>query len=154
MGACVSQGGMFECQRCADGVTSEPCCSCTDPSTRTMSSTTDTVTSTTGTSRSRTEVTSTTTTTTRASGQCRSWCEGNTRPWQQKCSWTKCAGCSDCFSRRLRGNAIFPKAFLMYLMSLIHTPCVGGPADETFLDNMIGAQISVKLSYCQGQAAP
>merc|ERR1712032_495766 len=25
--ACVSQGGMFECQRCADGVTSEPCCS-------------------------------------------------------------------------------------------------------------------------------
>merc|ERR1712203_457901 len=51
MTACALQGGVFECQRCAEGVASDPCCSCrigsVIPSTDTVTSATDTETRTT-----------------------------------------------------------------------------------------------------------
>jgi len=88
MKACVSQGGSFECKRCTNDNTGESCCSCQDgeaPSTTT-------------------ETTLTTTTSSTLAGQCKSWCAGNSKSWEKKCTWPKCAGCSPCFRRRLRGS--------------------------------------------------
>jgi len=89
MRACVAQGGSYECQRCANDITGEPCCSCRggeDPVTTTEAMTTSS----------------------QAAGQCKSWCESNPKGWDKKCNWTKCAGCSPCSARRLRGSgAVF-----------------------------------------------
>merc|ERR1712038_459404 len=90
MKACVAQGGSFECQRCTNGITGEPCCSChggEDPVTTT-------------------ETTLTTTTSSQAAGICKPWCATNPQSWEKKCRWTKCAGCSPCSIRRLRGSDI------------------------------------------------
>ena len=27
---------------------------------------------------------------------CKSWCKDNTKPWEKKCTWIKCAGCDPC----------------------------------------------------------
>jgi len=89
MRACVAQGGSFECQRCTHDITGEPCCSCQggeDPVTTT-------------------EPTLTATTSSQAVGQCKSWCAGNAKSWEKKCRWIKCAGCSPCSTRRLRGSS-------------------------------------------------
>merc|ERR1712110_259695 len=88
MRACVAQGGSFECERCNDS-TGEPCCSCDgieDPET-----TTETI---------------TTTTSSQAAGECKKWCASNPKSWEKKCRWEKCAGCSPCSTRRLRGSDI------------------------------------------------
>lgn len=85
--ACVAQGGSFECERCTNDITGEPCCSChgeENPVT-----TTETI---------------TTTTSSQAAGLCKSWCARNSKSWEKKCKWTKCAGCSPCSARRLRGS--------------------------------------------------
>jgi len=80
MRACVAQGGSFVCQRCTNDITGEHCCSCDG---------TETV---------------TTTTSSQAAGECKSWCASNPKTWEKKCGWTKCAGCSPCSARRLRGS--------------------------------------------------
>jgi len=88
MRACVAQGGSFECERCNDN-TGEPCCSCDgaeDPET-----TTETI---------------TTTTSSQPPKLCKSWCASNPKSWEKKCRWQKCAGCSPCSARRLRGSDI------------------------------------------------
>jgi hypothetical protein len=88
MRACVAQGGSFECQRCTNDITGEPCCSCDggeDPVTTT-------------------ETTPTTTTSSQAAGLCKPWCLTNPKSWEKKCQWPKCAGCSACSARRLRGS--------------------------------------------------
>jgi len=90
MTACASQGGVYECKRCRDDLFSEPCCSCEGGTSSSTTSTTTTLTS---------------TTTTLTSGTCKSWCEGNPKPWRKKCEWDGCAGCDNCNARRLRGNA-------------------------------------------------
>merc|ERR1711972_1215185 len=69
------------------------CCSCQG---REPPSTTTTI----------TPLTTTTTATTTTSGSCKSWCGGHTAPWQKKCEWGMCSGCSQCNARRLRGNII------------------------------------------------
>jgi len=93
--ACVMQGGVFECSRCTNGVSSEACCSCLggEPSSTTSTATLPP---------------STTTTSTLASGICKPWCGPNEAPWEKKCLWKKCSGCVSCNSRRLRGNVILP----------------------------------------------
>jgi len=89
MRACVAQGGSYECQRCANDITGEPCCSCRggeDPVTTTEAITTSS----------------------QAAGECKSWCASNSKGWDKKCNWAKCAGCSPCSARRLRGSgAVF-----------------------------------------------
>merc|ERR1712012_823963 len=90
MRACVAQGGSFECQGCTNDITGEPCCSChggEDPVTTT-------------------ETTLTTTTSSQTTGQCKAWCASNSKSWEKKCRWPKCAGCSACSARRLRGSDI------------------------------------------------
>ena len=32
------------------------------------------------------------------SPDCKSWCAGNTKPWESKCTWVKCSLCSQCDS--------------------------------------------------------
>jgi hypothetical protein len=117
MTACASQGGVFECKRCAEEITGNPCCSCRNgsatPSTHsvTVTSTTDTVTRATDTSSSTTGMTVTTTATGTAAavtGHCKPWCGGNSKPWSKKCTWSGCSVCSECLQRRLRGVAFFP----------------------------------------------
>merc|ERR1711997_1425977 len=75
---CVAQGGSFECERCND--------STGDPETTTKAITT--------------------TTSSQAAGECKKWCASNPKSWEKKCRWVKCAGCSPCFARRLRGSDI------------------------------------------------
>jgi len=85
---CVSQGGSFECNSCTNGITGELCCSCQsgeDSSTTPAS-------------------TLVTTTTSTSAGLCKSWCANKPTSWEKKCKWEKCAGCSPCFTRRLRGS--------------------------------------------------
>jgi cellulose 1,4-beta-cellobiosidase len=89
MRSCVAQGGSFECYRCTNDSTGEPCCSCEgteDPVT-----TTETI---------------TTTTSSPAAQICKPWCASNPKSWEKKCTWAKCAGCSQCSARRLRGSDI------------------------------------------------
>lgn len=95
---CVSQGGSFECKSCADDITGEFCCSCQGGD---VSSTTE-VSSTTPASTLAITTTSTSTST----GLCKSWCASNTKSWEKKCTWSKCAGCPSCFTRRLRGTIL------------------------------------------------
>jgi len=94
--SCASQGGIYECKRCPDGHFGEVCCSCQGGA---SSSTTTTT-------------TLTTTMTTRMSAGCKSWCVGNTKPWEKKCKWEGCAGCAECSVRRLRGNVSPPSAIM------------------------------------------
>jgi len=89
--ACVAQGGFFQCEKCDDS-TGEPCCSC------------DTITTTTSSQTTTEKIT--TTTSSQASGECKPWCASNSKSWEKKCTWTKCAGCSQCSARRLRGSDI------------------------------------------------
>jgi len=85
MRACVAQGGSFECERCTNDNTGDPCCSCHEkPMTTTKPITT--------------------TTSSQATGLCKPWCATNSQSWEKKCKWTKCAGCSPCSARRLRGS--------------------------------------------------
>lgn len=84
MKACVAGGGSFECQKCPNDYTGEPCCSCHGgeaPTTTTV-----------------------TTTVTVATKPCKSWCGTHPKPWEKKCKWSQCAGCSGCSARRLRGS--------------------------------------------------
>lgn len=37
-----------------------------------------------------------TSTTTTSTLMCMDWCATNTKPWDTKCNWAKCEGCSDC----------------------------------------------------------
>jgi len=90
MRACVSQGGSFKCQRCTNDITGEPCCSCDGGEVPVTT----------------TETTLTTTTSSPIAGECKPWCATNPKSWEKKCQWTKCAGCSSCFTRRLRGSDI------------------------------------------------
>merc|ERR1712213_270159 len=53
-----------------------------------------------------TETTLTTTTSSQTTGQCKAWCASNSKSWEKKCRWPKCAGCSACSARRLRGSDI------------------------------------------------
>jgi len=98
MTACLAQGGSFECHKCTTDITGEPCCSChgavtTETATETTTETTPTA-----------ETTPTTTTISEAAGLCKTWCTNNPKPWEKKCKWTKCAGCTPCSTRRLRGS--------------------------------------------------
>jgi len=85
MKACVAEGGSFECQKCSDDITGEPCCLCHG---------------------GEVQITTTETTTTKApvAGICKPWCATNAKNWETKCKWAKCAGCSPCSGRRLRGS--------------------------------------------------
>jgi len=85
MRACVAQGGSFECGRCTNDIIGEPCCSCQG-------------------SENPVTTTEATTTSSQPAGLCKPWCETNTNSWDKKCKWPKCAGCSPCSARRLRGN--------------------------------------------------
>merc|ERR1712151_1136143 len=94
-------GGSFECERCTNDITEEPCCACEggeNPVT-----TTETITTTTS-SQAATTAAITTTTSSQAAGLCKSWCANNSKSWEKKCKWKKCAGCSPCSARRLRGS--------------------------------------------------
>jgi len=99
MRACLAQGGSFECQKCASDITGEPCCSCHGAVTTTEAAT-ETTTETTLTTTAETTPTTTT------AGLCKSWCTSNPKSWEKKCRWVKCAGCSPCSARRLRGSDI------------------------------------------------
>jgi len=101
MRACVAQGGSFECQKCTSDITGEPCCSCHGAVTTTETAT-DTTTETPLTTTA--EATPTTTTSSEAAGLCKPWCTSNPKSWEKKCTWPKCAGCSPCSARRLRGS--------------------------------------------------
>merc|ERR1739838_1275545 len=48
-----------------------------------------------------------TTTTRPALGQCKAWCASNGKSWEKKCTWTGCAGCPSCNTRRLRASNRF-----------------------------------------------
>merc|ERR1712186_231007 len=79
MRSCVAQGGSFDCTRCTNDSTGEPCCSCDgieDPVTTTEAATT--------------------TTKSPAAKICKSWCAGNPKSWDKKCTWMQCSGCSQC----------------------------------------------------------
>merc|ERR1712110_580451 len=83
MTACASQGGVFECKRCAEEVAGDPCCSCI-PSTHTVTSATVTETHTTDTSSSTilaTRTTTTSSTTAAVAGNCKPWCGDSEKPW-------------------------------------------------------------------------
>merc|ERR1712048_1040915 len=99
MRACLAQGGSFECQKCASDITGEPFCSCHGAVTTTEAAT-ETTTETTLTTTAETTPTTTT------AGLCKSWCTSNPKSWEKKCRWVKCAGCSPCSARRLRGSDI------------------------------------------------
>jgi len=89
MKACLARGGSFECESCTNDITGESCCSChgaENPVTTTEAITT--------------------TTSSKAAGLCKSWCAENPKSWEKKCQWLKCAGCSPCSARRLRGSDV------------------------------------------------
>merc|ERR1712062_207863 len=85
---CVSQGGSFECNSCTNDITGELCCSCQngEESSTTPSSTLAT------------------TTTSTSAGLCKSWCANKPVSWEKKCKWKKCAGCSPCSTRQVKGS--------------------------------------------------
>merc|ERR1712241_33491 len=89
---CVQQGNVFECQHCASADVGNRCCSCQGSSTSTATL-----------PRTVTE----TTTTSPALGQCKAWCASNGKSWEKKCTWTLCAGCPSCNTRRLRASNRF-----------------------------------------------
>jgi cellulose 1,4-beta-cellobiosidase len=102
MRACVARGGSFECEKCNDS-TGEPCCSCDgieDPETTTETITTTTI------SQTATTSSQAATTSSQAAKLCKKWCANNPKSWEKKCRWQKCAGCSPCSARRLRGSDI------------------------------------------------
>ena len=47
------------------------------------------------------ETTPPTSSVTVSTAQCKSWCSERSEPWEQKCTWKKCAGCGDCTSQFL-----------------------------------------------------
>merc|ERR1712157_35787 len=51
-----------------------------------------------GTVVTTTRMTTTTATTTTVITACESWCAPSSKPWQTKCTWTRCGGCSSCSS--------------------------------------------------------
>jgi cellulose 1,4-beta-cellobiosidase len=110
MKACVAAGGSFECQSCSNDIAGEPCCSCrggeatTTETTLTNTTNAPAETTLTTTTNAPTETTLTTTTNPPVAGPCKSWCTPHTASWEKKCRWTKCAGCSPCSARRLRGS--------------------------------------------------
>merc|ERR1712203_710758 len=138
MRACLAQGGSFECQKCASDITGEPCCSCHGAVTTTETTTETTLTTT-------AETTPTTTT----AGLCKSWCTSNPKSWEKKCRWVKCAGCSPCSARRLRGSDIMFCDGIMY--SVTCQFCV--LADANCLhQSRVGSRESSNL-HCAGRPA-
>merc|ERR1711870_170863 len=69
---CMSQGGSFECESCANDITGELCCSCQSVE---VSATTP-------------ASTLATTTTFTSGGLCKPWCASNPKSWDKKCSGT------------------------------------------------------------------
>jgi len=94
--ACMSKGGMFECQGCMNGMIGEHCCRCRGGDVSTSTETT--------TSTMTIAMTSTTKTSSTTTKQCKSWCASNNNNWDKKCNWNGCSGCPQCHTRRLQST--------------------------------------------------
>jgi cellulose 1,4-beta-cellobiosidase len=66
----------------------------------------------------------TATTTKSAAGNCAKWCTTHSKPWVKKCSWKKCAGCSEC-------NAATTTTSTMTTVAVCKPWCIECPMDWT-----------------------